>query len=88
LHRPKVRGLGQFSFSLYLLHFPILISASALVVRLRLGLVATLIVSYLVSMPAALLLSYLFFLAVERRCLSVRRVVPSAVSVGPPARAN
>jgi len=69
LHHPKVMLLGRFSYSHYLVHYPILISTAALVVSFRLPLVETLVVSYLISIPASLGLSYLFFLAVEKRFL-------------------
>ena len=72
LHHPKVMFLGRFSYSHYLVHFPILISTSALVLSFHLPLLQTMVLSFLISIPTSLGLSYLFFLAVERQFLPKR----------------
>lgn len=73
LHHPRVMFLGRFSYSHYLIHYPILITTTALVASLHFSLAETIAVAYLVSIPASLGLSYLFFLGVERRFLPRRQ---------------
>lgn len=72
LHHPTVMLLGRFSYSHYLVHYPILISTAALVNSFHLPLLQTMVVSYVISIPTSLGLSYLFFLAVERQFLPKR----------------
>ena len=81
LHHDKVMLLGRFSYSHYLIHYPILMTTATLVVALHLPLAATLLTSYVVSIPTSLGLSYLFFLAVENRFLSRRQVRRAAMEV-------
>ncbi len=74
LHHKWVMLLGRFSYSHYLVHYPILITTSAIVLSFHLPLVETVLLSYVISIPASLGLSYLFFLAVENRFLPGRQV--------------
>ena len=61
LDAPPLRSLGGFSYSLYLIHAPIVVAVAALVVRPRLGWgVDTLLVMLVVALPLSLLASRLF----------------------------
>lgn len=61
LDAPPLRSLGGFSYSLYLIHAPIVVAVAALVVRPRLGWgVDALLVMLVVALPLALLASRLF----------------------------
>jgi len=78
LHRPRVMLLGRFSYSHYLIHYPILLTTTALVISWHLRLLESVAVAYLISTPASLGFSYLFFLAVENRFLSKRVTLKAA----------
>jgi len=67
--RPAVR-LGVFSYSLYLIHAPVLAVCQALVRPLRLPPTWELTLMLAAGVPLALLCSYLFYLAFERPFLS------------------
>jgi peptidoglycan/LPS O-acetylase OafA/YrhL len=56
-----VRSLGGFSYSLYLIHAPIVVAVAALVVRPRVGTgVSTLLIMLVTALPLALVASRLF----------------------------
>jgi peptidoglycan/LPS O-acetylase OafA/YrhL len=68
LDHPWLTGLGRFSYSHYLIHFPIVITIAGFVRHLNLAEPAALALAYLVSVPVSLSAGYVFFLAIERRC--------------------
>ena len=72
LHHKNVMLLGRFSYSHYLVHYPILVTTTSLIIGLHLPILQTMVVSYIVCIPASLGLSYLFFLAVEKHFLPKR----------------
>jgi peptidoglycan/LPS O-acetylase OafA/YrhL len=56
-----LRGLGGFSYSLYLVHAPIVVAVSALLVRPRLGTgVTSLLLTLAIALPLSLVVSRLF----------------------------
>ena len=61
--------LGSFSYSHYLIHFPICLSVVAVIRSLHLPILLTLLLSYVVAIPLSLGLAYLFFTLVERRSI-------------------
>jgi peptidoglycan/LPS O-acetylase OafA/YrhL len=69
LHHKQIMWLGSISYSLYLIHWPILISLIGFIRACNLGETLTLVLAYLVAVPLTIGLGYLFFLAVERRFL-------------------
>ena len=69
--RPLV-GLGRFSYSLYLLHAPVLALFYVLALRLGLGPVEIQLFILGVALPATVAVCYVFFLAFERPFLSLR----------------
>src|SRR5580658_1248508 len=69
LNHRWVTALGRFSYSHYLVHFPILIAIASVIRPLRLPEWEALTLAYLVSVPVSLCGGYLFYLAVERRFL-------------------
>jgi len=69
--RPLVR-LGQFSYSLYLLHAPILALFFLMSRELGLGAVTVQLFILGIGLPSAVLFSYLFYLAVEKPFLNPR----------------
>ncbi|CCW36321.1 predicted acyltransferase [Chthonomonas calidirosea] len=73
LQSPPVRLLGDFSYSLYLIHYPVLNElAHALRVH-RVGPAVSCLVLFGIGAPIAVLAAYLFYLAVERPTLRYRR---------------
>ncbi|MCZ2822320.1 acyltransferase [Modestobacter sp. VKM Ac-2977] len=79
LTRRPVQWLGTVSFSLYLVHEPVLVSVSSLVGGSRTGVAVTL----LVGMPLAFLLAVVFHRLVEAPSQRLARVV--GVRLGAPA---
>lgn len=79
LNHRWVTALGRFSYSHYLVHFPILIAIASVIRPLRLPQWKALTLAYLVSVPVSLCGGYLFYLAVERRFLPSYRK-PAGVS--------
>ena len=74
--------LGEFSYSLYLVHFP-LINLFDLYFRKHFGPATTCILAYVVSLPAAVVLSYLFHLVFEKPFMSPvqKQLVPAIESL-------
>ncbi len=70
--RPLV-ALGTFSYSLYLIHYPVLQHLRDAAVRLRLGPVPTFVLLVTLGVGAAVAAAYAFFLAFERPFLVRRR---------------
>jgi peptidoglycan/LPS O-acetylase OafA/YrhL len=70
--RPLLR-LGLFSYSLYLLHSPLLALGNLLLLPLRLPILAQYTVMTFVVAPLAIAICYGFFLLVERRFLNTRQ---------------
>jgi peptidoglycan/LPS O-acetylase OafA/YrhL len=67
--RPLVK-LGQFSYSLYLVHTLVLVSLARIFVELGLGALTAQLLIFTVGIPLAVAGSYLFFLGFERPFLS------------------
>lgn len=65
-------GIGKFSYSLYLIHAPVLALCYASLRRLHFDPMITLVAVILTGVPLSLLFSYLFFLACERPFLERR----------------
>jgi peptidoglycan/LPS O-acetylase OafA/YrhL len=80
LHQRQIMGLGRFSYSLYLVHLPVLATVIGLVRSLGLGEAPTLLLAYCTALPLAIAAGYLFFLAVERRCLPTYAKQPEPVA--------
>ena len=66
-------GIGRFSYSLYLIHAPVLALCYAVLRGLHLDPVVTLGLVLLSGVPLSLLFSYLFYLACERPFLEKRK---------------
>lgn len=67
--RPAV-WLGLWSFSLYLIHSPILGLVNLLLLDIEMPLVARLAIQFGIAVPAAGIISYLFHVVVERRFIT------------------
>ena len=80
LHAPALTWISVFSYSLYLIHFPILDRLSFLAAQFHLSVNAQLGVLLLVGMPVTIGCSYLFHLAFERRFLTPAAGSASALS--------
>lgn len=82
LSAPPLVALGERSYSLYLIHAPVL----ALVAALFVGLPATLAypLVFIVGVPACIAAALLFFVAVERRFLYGPRPRLKPAPAGPP----
>lgn len=74
-------GIGRFSYSLYLIHAPVLALCYAALRGQHLDPVVTLGLVILSGVPLSLLASYLFYLACERPLLEKRKVGSPAVIV-------
>lgn len=85
-NRPWLTGLGRFSYSLYLIHFPIVIAIASFIRSLQLPALATIALAYLVSVPVSLTAAYLFFVAIERRFVPSYLKQANAVAPAPPRR--
>ena len=66
-------GIGRFSYSLYLIHAPVLALCYAALRGLHLDPIVTLALIILSGVPLSLLFSYLFYLACERPFLEKRK---------------
>jgi peptidoglycan/LPS O-acetylase OafA/YrhL len=73
LSSPPLVKLGHFSYSLYLIHLPVVALAYFLVRPLPLGAVAHVLVLLPLSTAAALAVAYGFHVVVERRFMPARR---------------
>jgi peptidoglycan/LPS O-acetylase OafA/YrhL len=80
-----VSTLGAFSYSLYLIHAPILGLIALAIASLHPGPVLGYVSIYLAGVPLGLLAAYLFYLGVERHCVSSRKRQRVAELVGPAA---
>ncbi len=67
LEAPLTLWLGAFSYSLYLVHYPLLNKLAQLLAAKHLPLGERVTIIYAVGVPFALGLSYLFYLAFEKR---------------------
>jgi peptidoglycan/LPS O-acetylase OafA/YrhL len=67
LNAPVVAFVGTLSFSLYLLHFPVIFAVRGLLPNLPWGVCAA------ISLPLAIALSLLVWALVERPCARLRR---------------
>jgi peptidoglycan/LPS O-acetylase OafA/YrhL len=72
LERRPLVGLGRFSYSLYLIHAPLLALFYLLARRLNLGPLAFQCFILGIALPTTVAASYLFFLVFERPFLSLR----------------
>jgi peptidoglycan/LPS O-acetylase OafA/YrhL len=75
--------MGIFSYSHFLVHFPIIMFVLAMTRELGLTPHRTYLVMFLVAIPLSLLGGYLFYLAVERRFLPQYRRKAAVAPVPP-----
>jgi peptidoglycan/LPS O-acetylase OafA/YrhL len=89
LDRKWAVRLGEFSYSLYLVHYPV-INLFDLYFRYHYGPATVCILAYTVSLPVAVGLSYLFHLAFERPFMSAiqKQLVPAVESSTMPELSN
>jgi hypothetical protein len=89
LDRKWAVRLGEFSYSLYLVHYPV-INLFDLFFRHHFGPATVCVLAYGVSLPVAVGLSYLFHLAFERPFMSViqKQQVPAVESGTMPGLSN
>jgi peptidoglycan/LPS O-acetylase OafA/YrhL len=82
LEHRRVVGVGLFSYSIYLVHSPLLGLANLLLLPVQMPWLLRFAVMLLVVVPAAIGVSYLFHLAIERRFLTShqRDAVPAATA--------
>lgn len=72
-------GLGVFSYSLYLVHAPLLQVFWLLIVRpFDLGQGAALVAMWVVAVPAIVGISYLFHIVAERPFMNSKPVTPAS----------
>ncbi|UPK71947.1 acyltransferase family protein [Chitinophaga filiformis] len=64
-------GLGAFSYSIYLIHSPILAAINLYTLNLQMTDNVRLLFMLLVAVPVSVLLAYVFYLLVERRFLNM-----------------
>jgi peptidoglycan/LPS O-acetylase OafA/YrhL len=70
LSRPLVTTIGGMCYSIYLLHYTVLMATGALTRRLgNLEFPARLAIDALVGLPAVLLVTVAFYVVLERRCM-------------------
>jgi len=82
LERPSLVGLGRFSYSLYLMHAPVLALFYLVARGVGLGPVAIQVFILGLALPATVAFTYLFHLAFERPFLTpARSAVPSATEM-------
>ena len=67
LHHRAATWLGRCSYSIYLVHWPILVAVIGSLRLFRLSGAPLLLCSYLLGLPASIGFGYVFFLAIERR---------------------
>ena len=72
-------GLGAFSYSLYLVHFPLLSLARLLIRDWALAPSGRLAVMLVIASPACLAAAYLFHLAFERRFMAASARMPATI---------
>lgn len=65
-----VVGLGTFSYSLYLVHYPILQLVNIPLISLHMSSTGNLLALLLVGLPLSILVAYIFHLAFERPFMS------------------
>lgn len=70
--------LGTFSYSLYLIHFPIIGAVLCLVQKTALSPQARALAVLALSLPASLVAASLFYLAIERPCILFRKPLSAA----------
>ncbi len=70
LESPFALAIGRISYSLYLIHSPILLLVFFATLALPVPHVAVVVTSYLVGIPLSLAVAYLFYMVVERRCIN------------------
>jgi peptidoglycan/LPS O-acetylase OafA/YrhL len=81
------RTLGRFSYSLYLINGPLLGALIGFVAAMHLRTTAAYAVWWAVAIPVGMLGGYLFYLSVERQCISTNRrrraasLVPTPLAV-------
>lgn len=68
-----VEKLGSFSYSLYLVHYPILVMCHAFLIYSGCAPLARAVLMYLIGLPSALLVGYLFSLAFEKPIIAMQR---------------
>lgn len=68
-HHRWVKWVGSFSYSHYLIHFPVVVGLAAVLRSLHLAEPVTLVLGYLLISPVSIGVAYLFFMAVERRTI-------------------
>jgi len=66
LEAPWVIGLGSFSYSLYLVHAPVLVLVYHLLLSLQIPTIAIAAILLMVAVPISILIAYLFHLVFER----------------------
>ena len=69
LSHPWLTLIGMFSYSHYLVHFPILFTIRWLTLLMRMPSTYVIFIMYFVAIPISLTAGYLFFLLVEKRFL-------------------
>jgi peptidoglycan/LPS O-acetylase OafA/YrhL len=77
-----VRRLGAFSYSLYLIHFPLLSLADTLLLALRVTGVVRAAALFGLAVPAIVLAAYVFYLGFEKPFLSARAARRAQASLG------
>jgi peptidoglycan/LPS O-acetylase OafA/YrhL len=77
-------GLGAFSYSLYLIHYPILSLINLATLSLPLSADLRLLLQVAVATPLSMAVAYIFYLLVERRSMQAReRLAPGATTQAP-----
>ena len=67
LDAPAIRRLGAFSYSLYLVHYPVLQIVDLLVARVVHSPAKAVLIDIAAGVPIAVVIAYVFYLAFERR---------------------
>jgi peptidoglycan/LPS O-acetylase OafA/YrhL len=70
LEHPWAQALGTFSYSLYLIHGPVLVLMRYFLFNLRINPVVFALTSYIAGVAISLLVAYLFYLVFERPFMS------------------
>ena len=79
-------AVGAFSYSLYLIHYPLIVFVSALMRHVQIPATIAYFVVIFLGLPVSLLGGYLFYLAVERHCVSSKRSIRTENLSSPPLR--
>ena len=85
LENARLCAVGRFSYSIYLIHFPILRLATALVGKFTNSLVMEAVLGFFVFVPLTMVIAYFFHIGIERPFLERRKQARASAVASAPA---